>query len=237
MAINFIKNVSEKKVDPFTHHEFVRYSIGSFDKEPFTIQVGKNIKIQSGFEYVNTFCRFLASIATTNIEIGGAIPTAKDVLKILQDAGLKVTQDKRFGKKGAIYNVQGSLTPQKTTQLLNSLLGCYTLLDLTDGSRSMKVKKKETPKLGSPSEKFVTVVLPLSDLPKIIAEFLFDQKVTTFSSVQVLQTYEIVEIKVDEKLVLVEPERARTEALRKGRIIRRVIIDGKESKTEIPMEV
>ena len=87
MAINFIRNIAEKKVDPFTHHEFVRYSIGSFVKEPFTVKVGKMIKIQAGFEYVNTLIRFVASLSSATFEINGAIPTAKDIGTILTQAG------------------------------------------------------------------------------------------------------------------------------------------------------
>lgn len=233
MAINFIKNVFEKKIDSFTHHAFVRYSVGEFNKEPLSINVGNSIKLQGGFEYVNVFERIFAKLAAPQISVKGSIPTTMDISEQLKNLGLDFEENRRFGKKGTLYTVSGSAAPEKLSKFFEEIIGCFFLLDLSAGSLKLKVKKKETPKIGSPTDKFVTLTLPKEYLKDVISEFLFDIKIDSFKNVEILHKYKIETIDVDQNLVNEDPLKAREQAVRKGRIERIVNIDGKEHKSEI----
>ncbi len=233
MALNHIKNAFEKNIDSHTHHSFIRYSLGEFSKEPFIIKVGSAIKIWGSFEYVNVFARLLARLAKAEISVSGTIPTVKDIKSNLENSGLNVDEKRRtMGKKGMQYMIQGNISPEKAQKLFEELSGCYLLVDLSSGSLSMKVKKKETPKIGSPSDKFATLTLPKEFLKDVIDEFLFDHDIESFKDAEIMHKYRIDDIKVDEKLVNQEPNRAREEAVRKGVIKRLVKIDGEEYKSE-----
>ena len=237
MAINHIKNAFEKNKDPFMHHAFIRYSLGEFVKEPFIIKTGSTIKIWGGFEYVNVFARFFAKLASDSIEVNGCIPTMKEIKDKLEGAGFEVEEKRRvLGKKGTQFLIKGSLTPKNARDLFDDLVGCYMLLDLVCGKMKMKVKKKETPKIGKATDKFAALTLPKEFLKDVIAEFLFDHDIESFKEAEIVHTYRIDDIKVDEKLVSEDPNRAREEAIRIGKIIRIVKIDGEEFKSEFEFE-
>jgi len=233
MAINHIKNAYEKNIDDHTHHSFIRYSLGQFPKEPFTIKVGSAIKIWGSFEYVNVFVRFLSKLAKSTINVKGTIPTMKDIKSDLETAGLDVDEKRRtMGKKGMQYMVSGTISPEKAQKLFDDLAGCYLLLDLDSDKLKLKVKKKETPKIGKATPKFATLALPKEFLKEVIEEFLFDHDIESFKAAEITHTYLIDDIKVDEALVEKDPNRAREEAVRNGKIVRFVTIDGEEFKSE-----
>lgn len=233
MAINFIKNIFEKNVDEETHHAFTRYSIGTFIKEPLLVTVTKTVKVQAGFEYVNVLGRLFARLAQEPITVKGAIPTTQDITQALKDAGgLTFEKKRRFGKQGTLYVVEGVIEPDKAETVYDQLVGCYALLDLTTTNMKLKMKKKETPKIGSPTDKFATLTLPKEHLDTVKQEFLFDHTEKDFKKAEIVHTYLIEDVVADEQLVAEDPARARLEAKRKGVLKRSVTLDGKTFTTE-----
>ncbi|MBW3011609.1 hypothetical protein KY311_00330 [Candidatus Woesearchaeota archaeon] len=236
MAINFVKNIAQGKIDSATHYAFVRYGMGEFVKEDLIIKFGSSVKLSGGFEYVNVFVKFVASLCDEDIEIKGVIPTINDISSALAKYGIEVEGKTRYGKKGKKYDIDVTLSPEKAMQFIDEFYDMYLLLDLKSGKRSVKVKKKETPKIGSPSEKFVSAALAKEDAAKVKEEFLFDVDAGVKEAV-VKHTYKITNIDVDESLLEKDALKARLEAKREGVLVRKVIADGKEIEKEYKFRV
>ncbi|MBW3018105.1 hypothetical protein KY325_03030, partial [Candidatus Woesearchaeota archaeon] len=171
--MNFIRLIAQNKVDKTVHHAFTRYGPGEFVKEDFIAKKsGKNIKIWGGFEYTNVLLKFVASLCSGEISLKGTIPTTRDVGSELKALGVDFEEKRRFGKSGSKYEIDAKLSADKARKLIDNLFEFYLLLDLNCGNYSVKVKKKETPKIGSPTDKFVTAVIDIKDLKKFVDEFL-----------------------------------------------------------------
>ncbi|MCK4670130.1 MAG: hypothetical protein KAT43_02910 [Nanoarchaeota archaeon] len=236
--MNFIKQIATKKTDNYTHNAFVRYGPGEFVKEEFIVKkIGKNIKIRGGFEWCNALLKFVASFCSGVVSVNGTIPTTRDVAPELKKLGVDFEEKRRYGKKGRKYEVNTTLPADTVRKLIDQLYDFYLMLDMKGGNYSVKMKKKETPKIGSLVEKFVSVVIPADHMKDVIDEFLFDCGISDFKSVVVRHTYKFEEILLDEKLAAKDPLEARLKAKRKGKIIRVIEVDGKEIKKEYLFEV
>lgn len=226
MTINFIKNIFEKKVTPRTHQAFIRYSLGEFEKETFTITKSKTLKVSAGFEYLNFMQEFLSSLVRQKATLSGVIETVNDLDTPLQGLGLAFTSAKRFGKPGAKYIFDSQEISAATyKKIVDNFFGEYLLLSVQSPEGEIKIKSKNTPKIGSSTEGFVTLILPLTSEKAFHEEFLFDLS-KDFKKAVIKHTYFVDDIKVDEKLFKTNPDKARKEAKRKIRIKRVVELDG-----------
>ncbi len=230
MTINFIKNIFEKKITPRTHQAFIRYSLGEFEKETFTVTKSKAIKVSAGFEYLNFMQEFLSGLIKQKATLSGLVETVNDLEKPLQSLGLTFIIAKRFGKHGAkyVFDFQEISAPTYK-EIVNNFFGEYLLLSIQSPEGELKVKSKNTPKIGSSTEGFVTLILPLTSEKVFHEEFLFDIS-KDFKKAVIKHTYFIDDIKVDEKLFKINPDKARKEAKRKIRIKRVVELDGQMYK-------
>jgi len=235
MGINFIKNIANNKIDEQTHHLFTRYGCGEYNKDEFKIKkTSKDIKIWAGFEYTNTLLKFVVSLCDgkIEIEINGAIITQEDLEPTLNKFKLDFsTKDKRGmrGLKKTEYSIEGSISKDDLLKLIEQLYKFYLFLDIKQGNKEYKVKKKAVPKIGKETEKFVNAIIDLKDENAVKDEFLFDidsKDTNNFKEISIFNTYKIEEIVVDKKLIDSNPEKARLEAKRKGKLIRKIVIDG-----------
>jgi hypothetical protein len=236
--MNFIRLIAQNKVDSTVHHAFTRYGPGEFVKEDFIAKKsGKNLKIWGGFEYTNVLLKFVASLCKGEVSLKGTIPTTRDVGSELKSLGVDFEEKRRFGKKGKKYEINATISADKVRKLIDKLFEFYLMLDLKCDNYALKVKKKETPKIGAPTDKFVTATVSKDDIDKFVDEFLFDTDVKDFKQCVIKHTYKITDIIVDDKLAKNDPLKARLEAKRKGIIIRSVDVDGTEMKKEYKFEV
>lgn len=228
MATNFIKKILDKNITEDVHHAFTRYSIGEFVKEPMTVKIGKkDSTIQAGFEYLNFLHKFVAENASGNVNIEGTIESVKDLSADLQKLGITFEEKRRFGKSGTKFMIASqAITAEKYQKLVDTFFNEYLLCNVTFADGLLKVKKQSTPKLGSPTEKFVTLKIPLNLFAAFKKDYLFDVD-KDFKDLTVEQTYTVKEIKVNEALLAKDANRARKEAKRCGEIKRKVTADGK----------
>ncbi len=230
MTVNFLKKVVEKKITEDVHHAFSRYSIGEFKKEQFVVKVGKkDWKIEAGFEHLNFLHLFLSEHLTGTVHVEGVIETVRSISEILDSLQIGFSSDKRFGKPGEKYSISEDIPAPSYKKLVTTLSTEYLLFGVTFSDGLMKVKGKSTPKLGSPTEKFVTIKLPLALTKAFSEEYLFDVP-TGFKECIVQHTYIIDKIDVDEKLLAKDATAARKQATRAGTITRTIMVDGSEIK-------
>ncbi|MBA3063832.1 hypothetical protein FP803_00145 [Candidatus Woesearchaeota archaeon] len=227
--MNFIKKIYEKNVDEKVHKKFVRYSTGEFEKEEFMIKKGSSfVQIKAGFEYLDVMFDLMARCVNEDVSLNGIIITKNKIINELNEFGIE--PKKVTGKK---YTIQEIMNKKKFKEFVEKFNSCFLLLNLKSGKYSISVKKS-IPKPGKLVEKFVTAKFDLKDLDLIKKEFLFDIKADNFKDISIKHTYIIDEIIIPEGFKN-NPEEARLNAKRKGRIIRKIEIDGKVEEKEMEL--
>jgi len=227
--MNFIRKVYEKNADERAHQKFVRYGVGEFEKEEFIIKKGSSfVQIKAGFEYLDVIFELMAGLIKEDVSLNGVIVTKNKITDDLNSLGIE--PKKIAGKK---YTIQETIGKDKFRDFVNRFDSCFLLLNLKSGKYSISVKKS-IPKPGKLVEKFVTAKLDLKDFDLIKKEFLFDVDADDFKHASIKHIYIIDEIIIPNEFKN-NPEQARLNAKRKGRIIRKIEIDGRASEKEIEL--
>jgi len=228
--MNFIKKIFENQIDSSIHKQFVRYGKGTFqDRALVELNISKNIKIKTSFEYANELVRFLANTIKDKVHVTGGIITTKAINdfnfeNIKQFAGVKT------------YQIDADLSRNEILNLMDKHDALYCLSFSTEyGSLKIKVK---TPKSAKPGKeegdeaKADYCTFTSNDL-NLRKEFAFDVK-GDFKKFKASHTFIINELIVPKEFEN-DFARARFEAKRKGKIIRITDVDGK--KNEITKDV
>jgi hypothetical protein len=195
------------------HKHFVRFGKGDY-KRRFLIKYskGKNIKIQSSFELVNDFVNFVREIGDFKF------------------SGTVLMRNKIEGMEGK--KKKGSFAYEISDSGLEGFENAYYyLLNVSSEEVVLKIKKS-IPKPGKSEEKiddkFCTLVLDLKHWDKIKELFFWD--VPDCKKVEVEHEVVITEIVLPEGES--NPAKMRELAKRKGKIIRKITADGKETVNE-----
>ena len=186
------------------------------------------VQIKAGFEYLDVMFDLMAQCVNENVLLNGVIVTKNKIINELNEFGIE--PKKVTGKK---YTIQETMSKEKFKEFVNKFNSYFLLLNVKSGKYSISVKKS-IPKPGKLVEKFVTAKFDLKDLDLIKKEFLFDIKVDNFKDISIKHTYLIDEIIIPDEFKN-NPEEARLNAKRKGRIIRKIDIDGKTEEKEIEL--
>jgi len=240
--MNFIKKIFSEKVDDAVHLQFQKFGKGEFknkaiisarnSKEKFTISTGP--------EFANEIVRMLAEKLEDNeTKVTGAIITTIDLTGQLDFKTKKQFQ----GVKN--YGIEGIFSGKKIIEFLNRFPRAFFALSFEVQGKGLSVKiKPKSPRSTKPKTKEDA---PKADFCKITSknqgispednwllnDFIFET--ASFKQAEVKHEFIITDliIQKDEKDYL----KIREEAIRKGKIIRTAIIDGKEIKTEKEFKV
>jgi len=218
--MNFIRKIFEDKVDGETHNQFQRFSKGVFENRALidVTKTSKGGKIATSFEFVNYFVKLLLNSKEIR-NLNGVILGTTDLRKLGYDFG----EVKQFmGVKK--FDVK-DLTREQLIDLMEKATDSLFLLSFECENGNLKTKTKP-PKSGKNSDKeqkadFCTLY---TNNKEIIEDFLFDIK-KDFSKVKTRHTFIIDEIIVPDKYKN-DSAMARKQAIRKGKIIRYIDIDG-----------
>lgn len=225
---NFIQKIVNNEITEEVHNAFVRYSLGEFVKEPFVIKQKKGeFKISAGFEYLNFLHQFLAENVKGEVELDGVIESVRDLSAMLSKYKIEFEDKSRFGKSGKKYTFTTKISTEFYKKMVEELFGEYLLFNVAFNGGKLKVKSQSTPKLGSPTDNFVTLILSSWLFPAFKADYLFDVDATEFNEIVINNTYLVNKIDLDEKLMEKDAALARKQAKREGEIVRKIIVDGK----------
>lgn len=210
---SFVKKLFQGIKDEEVHGQFVRFGKGDYKKR-FQISFNKikKVKIKAGFEYANDFVNFIKE--NKDVNFSGNILTKEKI------PGVK-------GKKKA-----GGFVYEITESKINEFEDAYFyLLDVNDNEIILKIKKK-LPKPGKAADKidnkFCSLELDMKYWPKFKEAFFWDIPEVKKASIEHELIITDIEIPNDE----LDSMKMRENAIRKGKIIRRINIDGKEQKKE-----
>jgi hypothetical protein len=228
---NFIQKIVNNEITEDVHNAFVRYSLGEFVKEPFVVKQKKGeLKVSTGFEYLNFLHRFLTENVKGEVELDGVIESVRDLSGVLGKYKIEFEDKSRFGKSGKKYTFTTKLSADSYRKLVEELFGEYLLFNVAFNRGKLKVKKQSTPKLGSPTDNFVNLIIS-SELSSVFkADYLFDVEVKEFNEIIINNTYLVNKIDIDEKLLEKDAALARKLAKREGEIVRKITVDGKVIK-------
>lgn len=225
--MSIIKNIFEKRFGELEHLQFVRFGKGNYENRFYIkIKKGKTTKITSGFESVNDFIRIIANNISSNATVKGKVYSKKDFKE-----GLFENKEKKKGfYVGAIDK---ELSPDQLKELYNEFKDEYLLLNIKSEDFNLKTNAAPHNPRGSYKEKFATLETVKFD--QIKNDFLFDIP-DNFKEIELKHDIVIKEIVIPEEYKN-NAELARLHGKRKGNMIRKINLDGKEEKKELDFEV
>lgn len=217
--VSFIKKIFLGETDDFAHRQFVRFGKGVYGGKAVMHfwKTGK-IKLSGSAEYANDFVLFASELGN---HFSGIV-LSKDPLEGLQGR-----------KKTGLWEYHFSGSSDAVRDLLPR---AYMLLLDADGEVVLRIKKK-LPKPGKSSEskiddKFCSLEVGLEHEGKVKDWFFWD---ADGKKMKASHEYHIAEIVLPNGEN--SPELLRLHAKRKGRIVRRLVVDGKEESSERSFEV
>ena len=216
----FIKKIFEGNADEQVHRQFVRFSRGSFlGRAALNLVKKDRIKLGGSFEFANDFVNLASELG--DARFSGIILNRSEV----SDLGA-------VKKKNSLseYNVQ-DISSEKIKEIKNS----YSMLLDADGQGfSLKMKKK-LPKPGKSGElkiddKFCILEADLRYWDKIKDFFMLPD----CSRAKISHVYIIDEVVVDRNEK--DFSKMRESARKRGKIVRKMIVDGQEIREEKSFE-
>ncbi len=214
---SFIKKVLTGKSDADSHRYFIRFGKGDY-KRRFLISLakGNKIKMKTSFEFANDLVKFV------------------DENKKVKFSGKILSKEKVAGKDGRkkagvfVYEVS-----ECELKEFNDVY--YYLLDVNDSEIVLKIKKS-LPKPGKEADKIDDGFCSLIVEPKYWAAlknaFFWDLPECKKAVIEHELKIKDIILPKGEK----DPAKMRELAKRKGTIIRKMILDGKETAKEVPFE-
>lgn len=217
--MNFITKIFTGKTDASVHNQFVRYSIGEYT--PKAVVRIKGSKISTGFEYVNDFLALIGEHTKEDVTVDGKIFLKKEMQ----------TPFSLSKKKGYFTTDIHETIPAKKLKEWVEAYGAegYFLLCIQSDGVTLKTKTAPHNPKGKYDEAFckVTVSGVLKDI--FLKDILFDSSIG--KDVTITHTFQIIDIIIPKEYEH-DMALARIHGKRKGKVIRTVVVDGKETKTE-----
>ncbi len=230
--MNFIKKVWDGRIDDIVHQQFQKFSRGEF-RDRALIKV-KRVKdkytISTGNEFANDFVRILAGkLGDRKTSVTGAIVSTLDL------AGLDYQSKKQFmGIKQ--YVIKKEMSGKEMLDLLDRFPKAFFALSFEVGNEILKIKPK-APKSAKPSTKGDDKIKP--DFCKLITtdsaigkSFVFEKP--DFKDAEITHTFFITE------MIMPKGEtdfaKVREMAKRKGKIVRKALIDSQQMNSEKEFE-
>lgn len=237
--MNFIKKIFDKKSDENLHLQFQKFSRGEFRGKAIIqakFSAGK-FTINTSPEFAADFVRLLADkLGNQKTKVTGAIVSTSDL------TGKISFKDKKQFQGIKTYLMESEMSGDEILKLMKEFPKVFFGLSFEDnGGNVLKIKPKApfSGKGGSPkgdgTEKKVDFCKLITRDPKIVASFIFEKPEFKIASIN--HTFFIEEIIIPSELKSEKDfAKVRESAIRKGKIIRKATIDGKEFKTEMNFE-
>ncbi len=233
--MNFIKDLVEGKNSEEAHKQFKRFSKGNFENRAVVeLNLGKDLKIKTSFEYSSEFVKFLAETIQGKVQVKGGIITTKD---IRQGLGFEIANVKQFaGVK--TYEIDTLVSREDLFKVMENFPDAvFCLTFSTDyGSLKTKVKTPKAPKPGKGDDEDVKAdyCVFVTKNKELVKDFAFDVK-NDFKKLKIVHNF-IIEKLVVPKEYENDFDKARIYARRKGKIIRKLDLDGTKSTSEFEFE-
>jgi hypothetical protein len=233
MAMHFIKKIWLKQFDAKVHSQFTRFSRGVFENRAvINTTKNKNIKVSGTFELANDFVLFAASLAK-NFSVSGILFARDNPEALLNSIGLKP----EIKKKKNIFEagIDGKLAAEQISRM--GEVAYFMLFSMQSEGIDLKMKKKMPRPSKSGKEKvddkFCILNLDAKFFPQLKEEFLFGLP-PDFKKARISHMYTIKEVTLPQGEK--DFELMRLNAKKKGKILRKIEVDGKVLQEERDFE-
>ena len=204
------------------HQKFVRFGKGLFERYIMTIKRGKNLKVKASYDWSNDLFEMIAENIKEEAELTGKIICNYDFEKELP------CEAASFSKRGKLYTAElnTTATPEVMKQIYDKFKQNFLLVNVKSGSFQLKCGKS-LPKPGKDlKDNFCSATLP----KELIDKFAFAIG-KDFKEAKIKHLFDITDIEIP-KEDLNNPEKARTSAVRKGKLRLVAEVDGKNIERE-----
>lgn len=231
---SFIKKIFEKRSDEEVHIQFQKFSRGEF-RDRALLNVNKikdKYNIATTYEYATDMVKIMAEKIPTGqkVKVTGVVVSTRDL-----KADLKFKSLKQFmGVKQ--YIIDDLMSRDDLLNLIKKFPNSFVGLSFSVGDSELKVKAK-APKSAKPSTSDKPIVpdfckLKTSD-KSILNSFVFDVQ-QDFKKIMIKHDFLINDIEIPKNES--DPAKMREMAIRKGKIVRKIDVDGKQTIKEIAFE-
>ena len=235
----FIKKIVENKVDEAVHLQFTKFSRGEFKDRASIVakKVKDNFSISTSPEYSN---ELVISVAESlddgeTVEVTGAIISTRNLKEIPEFKDLLAHCEVKQFQGVKRFMVKTKMKKEQILRICEEVPKAVIALSFSSKKTELKTKDK-APKSGKPGKeedkpKTDYCKIKTSDL-KLVESLIFDYK--DFKKIEINHDFIItnIEIPKDEK----DPVLMRERAIREGKIVRKIDIDGKKEIREIPFK-
>jgi hypothetical protein len=229
--MHYIKQLLEGKPQEWVHLLFTRYGRGQFDGPTCEVDVGKDIKFKGTVEYSTLFGELVTSCGG-DYKVDGTIFAKIDFRDELSKAGIEF-DDKSKPKQGFyVAQVKGEFPGSVLAGVYSKLPHATVLLNLAGEKGKLKCKKKPPKPGGEKDLDFFSGSMGLSAVPRLKEEVFFDAG--DFKKVKVENKFAISELLIPSGMGAAE---ARLNAKRKGKVLRKVTLDGTSKESEFQFAV
>lgn len=231
---SFIAKIFSGESDNWVHQQFQKFGRGNYTYRALVNAKNSkgNYSVATGAEYVNEVVYSLAEkLGANKAKVTGVIVSTFKLSEMpLFHKLLSGVDIKQFaGVKQYVINHE--LSGTEMMSYLNGFPDAFFALSFSHGGTELKIKAK-APKSAKPSTSEKAPVAEFCKIKTSDAEFvkkiLFD--VHEFKKAEISHTYLIDEIILAKNTKT--PEEMRKLAKRKGKIVRKVIVDGAEKVSE-----
>jgi hypothetical protein len=236
---SFVKKIFSGVNDNFVHLQFQRFSKGEFkDKALMNINKSKEAySITSTYEYANEFVRSVADKMKEGqkTNVTGVIVSTRNLKALPEFSKLLANAEVKQFMGVKQFKINTEMSKNEIIQLCdilpNSFLGLSFSVNGTDLKIKAKAPKSAKPSTGDKRPKPDFCKIKTADI-SLVKEVVFD--FSDFKKAEISYDFIIKEIIIpkNEK----DPAKMREMAVKKGKIIRRTVIDGKESISESNFE-
>jgi len=231
---SFIKKIFEKNIDEMVHLQFQKFSKGEFKNKALVkgVRTGKGFSITTSYEYANELVKGVAEKLGEDekVQVTGAIVSTRDL------SGEIEFKDKKQFQGVKRYILDTEMSKEEIINLCDNFPHSFLAISFSAGDTQLKIKAK-APKSSKAKNK--TNERPKPDFCRLktkdwglVKGLLFD--VSNFKRVEISHDFVITGLDIPKNEP--NPAKMRENTIRKGKIIRRINIDGSEMIEEIEFE-
>jgi hypothetical protein len=236
--MNFIKKIFDGKIDESVHLQFQKFSRGEF-RDRAIVRAKKSpakYTIWTTAEFANELVKTVAEkLGNGKSRVTGGIISTVNLKEIPKYQNLLANSKVKQFQGVKNYQIDLELTGTEIFEIVNAFPKAFFALSLSSGDSELKIKPK-APKSAKPKNKDGEQAKPdfcklsTSD-EKIVKSFVFEKP--DFKEAEISHDFFIEQIVIPDFLKN-EKDFAivREKSLRKGKIRRRAVIDGKEMISE-----
>ena len=228
-----IKKIFEGFFDEEVHSDFLKFGRGEY-KNKYLIEAkkqgGGKFAIKTGPEFANFLVKKCLEKVSGLVSIKGIIVSTTD---LRDEVPFEVKKASNFQGVRKIQ-IETEVSAGDVLSLMDKYPRVFFALSFGGNDFDLKIKAK-APKSGKPGKE--SDEGPSADFcslktrdKSLVDELLFD--VGDFNEVKVSHQINVEEIIYPENVAELKPEEVREHAKRKGVLIRKVIVDGKEKVSE-----